>query len=61
MKTSSRPHHSLPCQVAYSQLMLPHPPFASQLSLEEELAEFERLKPRLARVWPIIAWERDDP
>jgi len=61
VKTSSRPHHSLPCQVAYSQLMIPHPPFASQLSLEEELAEFERLKPRLARVWPIIAWERDDP
>lgn len=31
--------------------MIPRPPFASQLSLEEELAGFERLKPRLARVW----------
>ncbi len=31
--------------------MIPRPPFASQLTLEEELATFERLKPRLARVW----------
>ena len=34
--------------------MIPHPPFASQLSLEEELATFERLKPRLARVWDLL-------
>ena len=34
--------------------VIPHPPFASQLSLEEELAAFERLKPRLARVWDLL-------
>jgi hypothetical protein len=34
--------------------VIPHPPFASQLTLEEELATFERLKPRLARVWDLL-------
>jgi hypothetical protein len=34
--------------------VIPHPPFASQLSLEEELAAFERLKPRLAGVWDLL-------
>ncbi len=31
--------------------MIPKPPFASDLTLERELAEFESLKPRLASVW----------
>lgn len=31
--------------------MIPKPPFASDLTLERELAEFEALKPRLASVW----------
>lgn len=31
--------------------MIPHPPFASQLTLEEELAAYQALKPNLARVW----------
>jgi hypothetical protein len=31
--------------------MIPKPPFAATLSLEEELARFEALKPRLADVW----------
>jgi hypothetical protein len=30
--------------------MIPKPPFACDLSLEDELAAFERLKPRLAEV-----------
>ncbi|MFN8650772.1 MAG: peptide ligase PGM1-related protein [Gemmatimonadales bacterium] len=34
--------------------MIPHPPFNSQLTLEEELAQFERLKPRLVRVWDLL-------
>ena len=31
--------------------MIPKPPFAASLSLEEELARFAELKPRLAEVW----------
>jgi hypothetical protein len=34
--------------------VIPHPPFASQLTLEEELVTFERLKPRLTRVWDLL-------
>lgn len=31
--------------------MIPKPPFAATLSLEDELSRFEALKPRLASVW----------
>lgn len=31
--------------------MIPHPPYASQLTLADELAAFAALKPRLAPVW----------
>jgi len=31
--------------------VIPHPPFASQLTLEDEVAAFDALKPRLADVW----------
>ena len=41
--------------------MIPHPPFASELSLERELAEFERLKPRLREVWNAIALRDEEP
>ncbi|MBK6779820.1 MAG: ATP-grasp domain-containing protein [Gemmatimonadetes bacterium] len=41
--------------------MIPHPPFASQLTLEEELARFERLKPRLRDVWQLLASDDDAP
>src|SRR5690242_368445 len=34
--------------------MIPKPPFAHDLSLEEELAAFERLKPRLRDVWSTL-------
>ena len=41
--------------------MIPHPPFASELTLERELAEFERLKPRLREVWNAIALRDEEP
>ena len=34
--------------------MIPKPPFANTLSLDEELAAFERLKPRLAEIWSAL-------
>ena len=39
--------------------MIPKPPFASSLSLEEELAAFERLKPRLAEIWSAVTASDD--
>ena len=41
--------------------MIPRPPFASALTLEQELAEFEILKPRLAEVWDSISGRDDQP
>ena len=41
--------------------MIPHPPFASELTLERELAAFERLKPRLREVWNAIALRDEEP
>ena len=35
--------------------MIPRPPFGSDLTPERELAEFERLKPRLKEVWDAIS------
>jgi hypothetical protein len=40
--------------------VIPHPPFASQISLEQELAAFERLKPRLGDIWRVISAESSD-
>lgn len=34
--------------------VIPKPPFASTLTLEEELARFEQLKPKLAHVWDLL-------
>ena len=31
--------------------MIPQPPFAGDLTLEQELEAFRALKPRLAEVW----------
>ena len=39
--------------------MIPKPPFANDLSAEEELAAFERLKPRLAQVWSALTASDD--
>ena len=41
--------------------MIPRPPFASALTLEQELAEFEALKPRLAEVWDSISGRDEEP
>lgn len=41
--------------------MIPKPPFAADLSLDEELAQFERLKPRLTDVWSSLTANDDRP
>lgn len=41
--------------------MIPKPPFAHDLSLEQELAEFERLKPRLLEVWDVLTLQEEEP
>ena len=41
--------------------MIPRPPYGSELSLEEELRAFERLKPRLAQVWDAIVEGSAEP
>ena len=42
-----------------SASMIPKPPFACDLSLEDELAAFERLKPRLGEVWSALTASDD--
>ena len=39
--------------------MIPKPPFACSLSLDDELAAFERLKPRLAEIWSALTASDD--
>ena len=41
--------------------MIPKPPYASTLDPEQELAEFEKLKPRLLEVWDIMTMREDVP
>ena len=41
--------------------MIPTPPFAGELTREQELAAFERLKPRLNEVWDVISAQEDLP
>ncbi len=41
--------------------MLPKPPFARDLTLEQEIAEFERLKPRLHEVWDALIMRNEEP
>lgn len=41
--------------------MIPKPPFAADLTLERELAEFERLKPRLADLWNALTAREEEP
>ena len=40
--------------------MLPKPPFVSDLTLERELQDFERLKPRLREVWDLISMKDEE-
>lgn len=41
--------------------MLPKPPFLCDLTLEQELEAFERLKPRLATVWNAVSGSAEMP
>ncbi len=41
--------------------MIPQPPFADTLSLDEELRRFEELKPRLKEVWDVLMRTEDQP
>ena len=41
--------------------MNPKPPFAWELPLEQEIAEFEKLKPRLHEVWEALMMREEEP
>jgi hypothetical protein len=41
--------------------VIPKPPFAKDLTLEQEIAEFEALKPRLAEVWNVLTMREEEP
>jgi pheganomycin biosynthesis PGM1-like protein len=41
--------------------VLPKPPFRADLSLDQEIEAFERLKPRLADVWTALSTNSDAP
>jgi len=41
--------------------VLPKPPFLADLSLDQELAAFERLKPRLSEVWRALSSNNEGP
>ncbi len=41
--------------------MIPKPPFARDLTPEQEIAEFQRLKPRLAEVWDALTMREEEP
>src|SRR5215831_3808846 len=41
--------------------MIPKPPFAKDFSLDEEIAEFQRLKPRLRELWSALSAREEEP
>jgi hypothetical protein len=41
--------------------MIPKPPFLKDLTPEQEIAEFQRLKPRLAQVWDSLTMREEEP
>src|SRR5215831_7162677 len=41
--------------------MIPKPPFAKDFSLDEEIAEFQRLKPRLRELWNALSAREEEP
>jgi PGM1 C-terminal domain len=41
--------------------VIPKPPFAGDLTLEQELAAFEQLKPRLNSLWDVLMAKEDTP
>ena len=41
--------------------MIPKPPFLKDLTPEQEISEFQRLKPRLAEVWDALTMREEEP
>jgi hypothetical protein len=41
--------------------MIPRPPFPSDLTREDEIAEFERLKPQLSEMWDVLVNRNEEP
>jgi hypothetical protein len=41
--------------------VIPKPPFARDLTVERELAEFDRLKPQLERLWNALSAREEEP
>jgi hypothetical protein len=41
--------------------MIPKPPFSKDLTHEQEISEFQRLKPRLAEVWDSLTMREEEP
>ena len=41
--------------------VIPKPPFARDLTPEQEIAEFERLKPRLDNLWNALSAREEEP
>jgi hypothetical protein len=41
--------------------VIPQPPFARELTLEQEIAEFEKLKARLNEVWDVLVMRDEEP
>jgi hypothetical protein len=41
--------------------VIPHPPFVGDLSLEQEIAAFDKLKPRLASLWNALSAREEEP
>ena len=44
-----------------ARAMIPKPPFLKDLTPEQEIAEFQRLKPRLAEVWDALTMREEEP
>src|SRR5437867_754665 len=41
--------------------MIPKPPFPNDVTLEDEISQFDRLKPRLHEVWESIIMKEEEP
>ena len=41
--------------------MIPKPPFSADLSVEDEIAAFEKLKPQLATLWNALSAREEEP
>src|SRR5690349_13294652 len=41
--------------------VIPKPPFSKDITLEQEIAEFHRLKPRLRELWNALSAREEEP